>query len=311
MKTSTFVALSLGTLLLSCSKEPSSEPGKDASPSSESVAGSTSPSGEEASLSSLAYQEAVRAGFEDMVLKMSFLDENKERQEWAGTLTLVKDRFATVEHAGRLQKTTHLRKWSDIHIANIPEASAEPANRTQVSPLTGKRLVADLMDNGGWKYHLEGVASDHKVSADVERMLAELDGVESGAALFYQDHKLAVGESWQVPIEGMVRWFGNSISEMTGDINVKVERKDTVQDQPCVVLSVALKVQGKMKDPDGQALDVTMEGRGEIWRVEAIEQDLQVEINGTATLSAVVEAQEIKMTVSGPLKITERRKLRL
>ena len=54
-----------------------------------------------------------------------------------------------------------------------------------------------------------------------------------------------------------------------------------------------------------------MEGRGEIWRAEAIEQDLQVEINGTATLSAVVEAQEIKMTVSGPLKITERRKLRL
>ena len=305
------VALVLGSLLISCSKERSSDPDKNGSSSTSNATGSLPPSGEEVSLSSLAYQEAVRAGFEDMVLKMTFLDEKQERQEWEGTLTIVKDRFATVEHSSRLQKTTHLRTWSDIHIANIPEASPEPANRTQASPLTGKRLVADLMDSGGWKHRLEGVPAERKLSADVERMLAELDRVESGAALFYQDHKLAVGESWQVPIEGMARWFGDSITDMNGDINVKVEREDTVQEQPCVVLSVALKVQGKMKDPDGQALDVSMEGRGEIWRSEALEQDLQVEIDGSATLSVAVAAQEIEMIVSGPLKITERRTLRL
>lgn len=311
MNYSTLVALSLGSLLISCSKDPSSNSDKNASASSGEPAGSTAPPGEEVSVFSLAYQEAVRAGFEDMVLKMSFLDENQERQEWTGALTLVKDRFATVEHAGRLQKTTHLRTWSDIHIANIPEASTEPANRTQASPLTGKRLIADLMDSGGWKHRLEGVSADRKASADVERMLAELDRVESGAALFYQDYKLTIGESWQVPIEGMARWFGDSITVISGDINVKVEREDTMQEQSCVVLSVALKVQGKMKDPDGQALDVAMEGRGEIWRSEALEQDLQVEINGTATLSAAVATQEIKMIVNGPLKITERRTLRL
>ena len=43
----------------------------------------------------------------------------------------------------------------------------------------------------------------------------------------------------------------------------------------------------------------------------ALEQDLQVEINGSATLSAAVATQEIKMIVNGPLKITERRTLRL
>ena len=122
---------------------------------------------------------------------------------------------------------------------------------------------------------------------------------------------MTIGESWQVPIEGMARWFGDSITVISGDINVKVEREDTMQEQSCVVLSVALKVQGKMKDPDGQALDVAMEGRGEIWRSEALEQDLQVEINGSATLSAAVATQEIKMIVNGPLKITERRTLRL
>ena len=46
-----------------------------------------------------------------------------------------------------------------------------------------------------------------------------------------------------------------------------------------------------------EALDVAMEGRGEIWRSEAIEQDLQVEINGTATLSASVPVKEIEMIV--------------
>ena len=80
---------------------------------------------------------------------------------------------------------------------------------------------------------------------------------------------------------------------------------------PWLLFARYLKVQGKMKDPDGQALDVAMEGRGEIWRSEALEQDLQVEINGSATLSAAVATQEIKMIVNGPLKITERRTLRL
>jgi len=309
MNYSTLVALSLGCLLISCSKEPSAD--SDKNTSTFSGAGLTTPPGEEVTMASLAYQEVVRAGFEDMVLKMSFLDENQERQEWAGTLTLVKDRFATVEHSGRLQKTTHLRNWSDIHIADIPQASTEPANRTQTSPLSGKRLVADLTDTGGWKHRLEGFSAERNVSPDIERMLAELDRVESGAALFYQGHKLEVGESWQVPIEGMARWFGDSITETSGDINVQVEREDTVQEQPCIVLSVALKARGKMKDPDGQALDVTMEGRGEIWRSKALAQDLQVEINGTATLSVSVATQEIEMTVRGPLKITERRTLRL
>lgn len=291
--------------LASCSKEEA-----DSGPSSSSATTPEGAGASESSQRSIAYQESVSAGLNDLDLSMSFLGEDGERQEWTGKLTIVKDRFATVEHSGSMQKVIHLRRWSDIHLAEIPQASAEPANNTVQSPLTNRRLIADLMDSGSWKHRLEGMAADRKGSPDVQRMLSELDRVESGVALFYQNHKLAVGESWQVPVKAMARWFGDSMSEFSGDINVKVDREEALEGEPCVVMTVALAVQGKMTDPSGDALDVSMEGQGEIWRSVALNQDLQVEINGDATLKAAVPKQEITMVVKGPLNIIERRKLR-
>lgn len=294
-------------VLASCSKEETSPSG--AAPEAEG-GGAPTTTPEASSNGVIAYQESVSAGLNDLDLTMSFLGEDGARQEWTGKLTIVKERFATVEHSGAQQKVVHLRNWSDIHLAEIPQASAEPANNTVLSPLTNKRLVADLTDSGAWKHRLEGMAADRKASPDVQRMLSELDRVASGVAMFYQNHKLEVGESWQVPVNAMARWFGDTMSDFSGDINVKVDRMEALEGEPCVVMTVALAVNGKMVDPSGDALDVSMEGQGEIWRSVSMNQDLKVEINGTATLKAAVPKQEITMIVKGPLNIIESRKLR-
>ena len=289
--------------LMSCSKKedvaaPSSPPAPTEAPTSG------------ANTLVVAYQESVRAGLDAMVLNMSFVDEEKNRKDWGGTLTIVKDRFATVEHEGTLQKTVHLRRWANVYLADIPDSGQPLANLTEDSPLTGKLVVADLMDTGAWRHRPEGVAADRAMSADVARLMGELDRVESGAAMFYLNQRLEVGESWQVPIEGMARWFGNLITEFSGDINVKVDRTETFQEHLCHIFKVDLKVDGKMLDPQGQGLDVSLQGNGEIWRAKDLSLDLKADITGTAELSAKVETNAISMIVKGPLKITEERKLR-
>ena len=309
------VLWALAFALVSCSKESekdrSAGSGEATSQESASSDGKNVPAGTPATIQGLSYKESVRAGFDELALAISFMGEDQTPQSWSGTLTIVKDRFATVEHTNSLQKLVHLRRWADVHIANIPDSGQPPADKTQQSQLTNKRFEAELMDSGGWKHFIEGVPRERTLPSDIVKLVGELDRVESGAALFYLNRKLDVGESWQVPVEGMARWFGNTIDDFSGDINVKVDRLGTVQEQPCTVLSVSLDVIGKMRDPDGQALDVALQGNGEIWRSTDLNLDLKVDIVGTAELKASVETNEIKMTVQGPLKITEERTLRL
>ena len=253
----------------------------------------------------LAYQESVRAGMDNLKLVMSFLDENNERQQWDGTMTMVKDRFATVEHPTSQQKEVHLRRWANVHIAEIPSSGEPRANRTENSPLSDQQLIADRM-NGTWKHRFVKPIAN----VEMEQRLAELDRVEAGVAAFYEDHKLAVGETWQVPATAMVRWFGDEVEGFSGDINVRVDRLDTDQDHACAVLGVSFKTTGRMKDPDGQFLDMELEAAGEIWRATEIGEDLKVAINGTVSLKAAVATRQIQMNITGPVVITEERKLK-
>lgn len=359
--------------------------------------------------SPLAYQESVRAGMDNLELRMSFRGEDGEREEWEGRMTMVKDRFATVEHMNSQRKNVHLRRWSNVHIAEIP-ASGEPrANRTEDSPLTGQLLVVDRLPEGGWKHRLaDESALPKEQAAGVEELLGELDSVERAAASFYQDQELKVGESWQVPATSMVRWFGDEVDGFSGDITLVVDRMESLQGQSCVVMKVSLNTVGKMRDPDGydlrwmsvtalaeltdrgesliivalvdgdlhirifdangrvavdkteselvsgpdlntlkallneapfpdasrlsekaktdiiekatsisghthpdgQTLDMAMEGVGEIWRAPALGEDLKVDIRGSVTLKTAVEERDIELTISGPLVISEERTLR-
>ena len=298
--------IALGISLSGCSKKEDPATPGGASNSSKS-AGDTAV--DKPAVAALSYKESVRAGFENLALKMSFVNEKGEPQTWNGTLTIFKDRFATVEHPSRLQKVTHLRRWAEVHYADIPDSGQPPAPRDENSPLANRRLIADLLDNGGWKHHLEGVPREQKLSADVVKMIDELDRLETAAASFYANRDLKVGESWQVPAAGATRWFGDMIEDLSGDINVKVDREGKVQDQACLVLAVDLKLAGKISDPDGQALDVKLNGSGEIWRATDLDLDLKTEINGQAQLGVAVEANQISMDVQGPLKISEERTL--
>ncbi|MGY8688979.1 MAG: hypothetical protein ACKVHP_14755, partial [Verrucomicrobiales bacterium] len=193
----------------------------------------------------------------------------------------------------------------NVHIAEIPASEQPKANRTENSPLTGQKLIADRMWKG-WKHRFANPIAN----VEMEQKLEELDRVEAGVAAFYDGHTLEVGESWQVPATSMVRWFGDEVEEFSGDINVRVDRLDTDQDQACVVLAVSFKTTGKMIDPDSQALDMELEGAGEIWRATKFGEDLKVVIDGTVLLKAAVAERQIQMSITGPLVIMEERKLK-
>lgn len=258
----------------------------------------------------LAYQESVRAGMDNLNLTMSFLGDDGERQNWTGRLTMVKDRFATVEHSTGERKQFDLRKWANVHIVEIPSSGEPRVNRTEDSPLTGRTLIADRLDTGGWRHGFDNEAMAQQSGEAGQKLLEELDRVEEGVAAFYRGQTLKVGESWQVPATALVRWFGDEVEGFTGDINVRVERMDADQGRDCVVMSVSVAATGKMRDPDGQALDLKMDGEGEIWRATELGEDLKVDIRGSVTLSASVAERDIQMIISGPLVIAEERKLR-
>ncbi len=260
----------------------------------------------------LAYQESVRAGMDDLKLVMSFVDEEGEKQQWEGQWTMVKDRFATVEHSSPQQKTVDLRRWATVHLIEIPESGEPRVNRTEDSPLTGWRLAGDRLGTGEWRYRFADLAAvpEHERER-FTLLLEELNRVEVGVAAFYEGHDLDLGKSWQVPVTALVRWFGDEVGGYVGDINVKVDRVEDLQGQSCAVMEVAFKATGKMRDPDGQSLDMAMEARGEVWRALELREDLKVDIQGSMTLKAAVSAQEIEMVVAGPLAIREERKLRL
>lgn len=265
----------------------------------------SAPVPEENGVSQLAYQESVRAGMDDLKLAMAFDDENGERQQWDGAITLVKDRFATVRHTTSQSKEVHLRRWANVHIAEIP-ASGEPrANRTEDSPLTEQVLIAERIPSG-WKHRFSNNITD----GDMLKQLEELDRVEAAVHQFYAGKSLEIGESWQVPASAMARWFGDQVDGHAGDINVRVDRKETLQDHDCVVLAVTVKTSGNMRDPDGQAMAMQLEAEGEIWRAPALQEDLKVDLLGTVELKAAVEARAIEMTLSGPIAIVEERRLR-
>jgi hypothetical protein len=259
----------------------------------------------------LAYQESVRAGMDDLKLSMSFVLEG-QRQQWEGKWTMVKDRFTTVEHPSAEQKVVDLRRWANVHLIEIPDSGEPRVNQTEDSPLTGWKLAADRLSGGEWRYRFANPAAvpEHERER-FTALLEELNRVEAGAAAFYQGHDLEVGESWQVPVDSLVRWFGDEVDGYVGDVNVSVDRLEEDQSQQCAVMKISLQAQGKMRDPEGQTLDMVMNAEGEIWRALELREDLKVDIRGEVTLKAAVSAQEIEMVVTGPLIISEQRKLRL
>lgn len=298
----TLLASCLGALILTSCDNQQGDPKQS---SNEGGQEPLSETGEAIESSLLAYQESVRAGMDNLALRLSIPQEG-QREVWDGRLTMVKDRFATVLHPTSEKKEVHLRRWANVHILELPKSGEPRINKTEDSPLTGQKLVANRLDAGDWEYQF----AQDGATPEQNQLLRELDRVEAGVAQFYHGHDLDVGQSWQVPVEALVRWFGDEVDGYAGDINVSVDRLETEQGELCAVLVVSFKATGTMHDPDGQTLDMTMDAAGEIWRSSRLEQDLKVEINGVVSMNADVPTQDITMKVEGPLVITEERKLR-
>ncbi len=283
--------VSLGLCLLwfaACSKQ-EADSGKQESSSS-------SPANK-----SLAYTEAVTAALDKLALEMTY-DEGGEQKSMRGFVTMTKERFATVKHPTSSSKQLDLRRWAKVYVAELISDQQLPRNnRTDESPLTGQSLTANRTPEG-WKHERGQIP--HTAELD------ELDLVERSAWKFYHGHKLEPGESWQVPADAIARWFGKEVSDTTGDINVRVERLDTFEEQRCAVLTIGLATTGKMRDEEQKLSDMTLNLAGEIWRAIDLGIDLKVELKGQIQLTAKVAEQNAEVKIAGPAVITETRGLR-
>ena len=255
----------------------------------------------------LAYLESVMATMDHLALTMTFPDpdEKEAMTTWNGRMTIAKERFATVEHPTRERKHVHLRRWAKVHIVEMPDTGLPRVNRTVESPVTNANLSSDRLSNG-WKHALLDGQAPPEWQADLD----ELDRVAVADASFTKGKTLEPGKSWQLPGAMVARWLGDEITEITGDVNVRVDREETVQGHPCVILKVEVKVAGKLKDEEGKAFDTTIEAKGEMTHAEDLDITLKAELTGTAQLKFADIERKTTVTVQGPLKILESRELR-
>ena len=280
-------------LVANCSKEPDI----DSTPASpESPDGQSGP---------LAYQESVNAVMDQMKLRMAY-QEDGQRKTMQGLVTMSKERFATVVHSTSQMKRIHLRRWARLHTAEITDSEIPRANRTQESPLTDARLEADKLPGDQWRFRL----TDKPETPENVTALKELEKVESAYTQFYHGHRVREGESWQVPAPAIARWFGDEVAEMIGSINLKVTGSETIENHACAVIDVELNTTGKMTDDEGKISDLELIAKGKIWRAVDFQEDLKVEITGNVKLTAIIPDDSAEVIISGPIAITESRRIK-
>ncbi|HEV7402058.1 MAG TPA: hypothetical protein VGO11_03995, partial [Chthoniobacteraceae bacterium] len=163
-------------------------------------------------------------------------------------------------------------------------------------PLHGATLVSTLT-GGKWTNRLK----DGEATAEQTKAMAKLRYFES--AEFYEDHPVAVGQTWTVPAERI-----GKIMEMSGDVTgatkCKFERIDAFDGRPCAVIAIEMKLTGEVPDRPGTTM--TLDVKGTIFRALDLNYDAKVDLAGTMKMAGPLpNPPGATLETTGALKMTE------
>jgi len=170
---------------------------------------------------------------------------------------------------------------------------------TQPTQLEGEVIISERIAEGKWKHSLV----DTKPTDKQKKELDARNGIENEDDL-YPAEKVKVGHTWKVDAKAMTKLFGNSFTDIKGELKQKFAKIEDVGGEECAVIESNGTMKGKMKDEDGKpTMDVEMELKVTAWRSIKTGVDLKGKFEGKIKLAGTLKMDDanIDITLSGPL----------
>ena len=170
---------------------------------------------------------------------------------------------------------------------------------TQPTELEGEIVISERLGENKWKHSLV----DTKATEKQKKELDNRNGIENEDDL-YPAEKVKVGHKWKVEAKALTKLFGNSFTDIKGELGQKFAKVEEVDGEPCAVIESEGSVKGKMKDDDGMpSLDVEMELKVKSWRSLKTGVEVKGTFDGKIKLAGKQKMDDvpIDITLSGPL----------
>jgi len=170
---------------------------------------------------------------------------------------------------------------------------------TQPTELEGEIVISERIGENKWKHSLV----DNKPTEKQKKELDNRNGIENEDEL-YPAEKVKVGHEWKVEAKALTKLFGNSFTDIKGELKQKFVKLETVDGEECAVIDSAGVVKGKMKDDDGKpTLDVEMDLKATAWRSVKTGVEVKGTFSGKIKLSGKqkIDDQAVDITLSGPM----------
>ena len=165
--------------------------------------------------------------------------------------------------------------------------------------LEGEVIISERIGDGKWKHSLVDTQANDKQKKELDNR----NGIENDDDLFPAE-KVKVGHTWKVEAKALTKLFGNSFTDISGELKQKFLKIEEVSGEECAVIESTGVVKGKMKDEDGEpTLNVEMDLKVTSWRSIKSGVDLKEKFEGKIKLSGTQKVDDAKVDIvmSGPL----------
>src|SRR5262249_51282848 len=169
---------------------------------------------------------------------------------------------------------------------------------TESTALEGEIIISERTADGKWKHSL----LDTKPTDKQKKELDYRNGIENDDEL-YPAEKVKVGHEWTVKASALTKLFGNSFTDVKGELKQKFLKVEKVDGDDGEVIEARGVVKGKMKDEDGEpALDVEMDLKVTAWREIRTGLEVKGKFEGKIKLSGKqkIDDAAVDITLSGP-----------
>jgi hypothetical protein len=187
-----------------------------------------------------------------------------------------------------------LKEKADVSVEGLGEPKSE------ATALEGEIVISERIGEGKWKHSLV----DTKPSEKQKKELDNRNGIENDDDL-YPAEKVKVGHEWKVDAKALTKLFGNSFTDISGELKQKFLKIESVDGEECAVVESVGPVKGKMKDENGDpTLAVEMDLKAKAWRSIKTGVELKGTFEGTIKLAGTVKMDdmEVDIKLSGPMK---------
>jgi hypothetical protein len=185
------------------------------------------------------------------------------------------------------------------------EVTADIGGGPMVEPtaLEGEIIISTRKVDKDGKVTWEHTLLDNKPTEKQKKELEHRIGMENDDEL-YPAEKVKVGHEWTVKASALTKLFGNSFTDIQGELKQKFVKIEQIDGADCAVIDSTGTVKGKMKDEEGvPALNVEMDLKVRSWRDLKTGVEVKGTFEGRMKLNGKqkIDDTAVDISLSGPI----------